>query len=530
MASTVTRLGIPDIAPLDPTKHVKYSFGMVLGVDDLTQEFAYLSGRDRWLARDLAGYGTAWGLSVSGEPDPADAERRPRVTVDRGVAVTPCGHLVCVPSAQCALIEPWLTAHAAELPRALPEDGHLRLYVVLSYRELATDAVPIPGEPCRTDEELSEPSRIQDDFRLELRLQPPRQREEDAIRAFVAWVRAIPLVDGDGSPLDDVLQAIRTAASAGDGTAGPVMTAPPDPGLGIPAADRTRYLREALRLWTTEVRPRWRLDVGCGGDDCIVADPADDEVLLAEVGVPVALDVDRLVLAEGPLRVDEARRPSLLHERMLQELLLTDPVASGGGGGDQGPPGPPGPEGPPGPPGATGAEGPRGQRGEAGPPGAAGPEGPAGPAGPEGPVGPTGPGGPPGPEGPAGPAGPRGQRGERGLTFVVAAGYSSIDGDVANRPYFSFGGLRVDALGGGMYRVTYDAFSPDRLVVVKGTAVRERDRQDDPHVFEVIADEDAIGRAGGNPGDGLYVRLHPSNQDTNGSAFMIEISDYTEVA
>ena len=34
---------------LDLTKHVNYTSGMILGVDDFTQEFAYLSG-----ARPLA--------------------------------------------------------------------------------------------------------------------------------------------------------------------------------------------------------------------------------------------------------------------------------------------------------------------------------------------------------------------------------------------------------------------------------------------------------------------------------------------
>ena len=51
--------------PSDPTKHVNYVKGMVLGVDDFTQEFEYLSGRDQWLARDLIGYGTVAGLKVS---------------------------------------------------------------------------------------------------------------------------------------------------------------------------------------------------------------------------------------------------------------------------------------------------------------------------------------------------------------------------------------------------------------------------------------------------------------------------------
>ena len=74
-----------DTAP-DPAKHVNYNVGMVLGVDDFTQEFAYLSGRDQWMARDLIGYGTVRGLKVATE---IDSVKGPRVIVDPGVAVSP---------------------------------------------------------------------------------------------------------------------------------------------------------------------------------------------------------------------------------------------------------------------------------------------------------------------------------------------------------------------------------------------------------------------------------------------------------
>ena len=53
------------VTPPDPSKHVNYTLGMLLGVDDFNQEFAYLSGRDKWMARDLDGYGTLCGLKVS---------------------------------------------------------------------------------------------------------------------------------------------------------------------------------------------------------------------------------------------------------------------------------------------------------------------------------------------------------------------------------------------------------------------------------------------------------------------------------
>ena len=86
---------ITTVAEPDPAKHVNYNVGMVLGVEDFTQEFAYLSGRDQWMARDLIGYGTVRGLKVRIEP----SEKGPRVAVEPGVAVNPRGQMICVPSA-----------------------------------------------------------------------------------------------------------------------------------------------------------------------------------------------------------------------------------------------------------------------------------------------------------------------------------------------------------------------------------------------------------------------------------------------
>jgi hypothetical protein len=71
----------PTPAPLDPSKHVNFTLGMVLGVDDFGQEFAYHSARDKWLARDLLGAGTVRGLAVTTTTD----ARGPEVVVAAGV-------------------------------------------------------------------------------------------------------------------------------------------------------------------------------------------------------------------------------------------------------------------------------------------------------------------------------------------------------------------------------------------------------------------------------------------------------------
>ena len=93
----------------NPSQHVNFAKGMVLGVDDFRQEFAYLSGRDQWLVRDAIGYGTLSGLRVFVENDGTDG---PRLHVSAGSAFVPSGKQVCVGADQCAVINKWLAKPA----------------------------------------------------------------------------------------------------------------------------------------------------------------------------------------------------------------------------------------------------------------------------------------------------------------------------------------------------------------------------------------------------------------------------------
>jgi hypothetical protein len=185
--STFAPSALPRVAPPDPTKHVNYSLGMVLGVDDFTQEFAYLSGHDQRIVRDLIGYGVVAGLRVSVD---VDAVRGPRVHVAPGEAVAPSGRLVCVSPEQCAYLNDWLREHRHDVEAFGSPPETLPLAVVACYRECETDDVPIPGEPCRSAAELMAPSRLAESFTLDLRLAPVAQLEEDGVRDFVAWVRS----------------------------------------------------------------------------------------------------------------------------------------------------------------------------------------------------------------------------------------------------------------------------------------------------------------------------------------------------
>jgi hypothetical protein len=332
----------------DPTKHVLYTQGMVLGVDDFVQEYAYLAERDQWGVRDLVGYGTSWGLGVTMQL----GAQGPEVMVAPGVAVTPRGRLVRVTPAQCAPLNPWLARNAAAVQAQLglsPVQPALTVYVVLCYRECQTDLLPLPGEPCRADDQTRAPSRLTDDFRLELRFAPPDQSEENAIRDFARWLRLhIEPAPEDASsiPLDAFLAAIRDAVVPSSPPDGSPPSSPPDyflddsPGgpLAVAPADLCRYLQAAYGLWVTELRPRFRPNWLGDGQGCRgpITPPAIDDadcVLLAAAELELVRELDGgpWKVAEDGVTIDESSRPLLLSLRLVQELLTCGPCCGGGG-------------------------------------------------------------------------------------------------------------------------------------------------------------------------------------------------------
>jgi hypothetical protein len=343
--------------PSDPTKHVNYTLGMILGVDEFTQEFAYLSERDRWAVRDLAGYGTLWGLALSARTNGGD----PEISITPGVAVSPSGRLIRVTPSQCASINGWLKLHDAELAaHGLPTLGTstVRVYAVLGYRECETDLLPIPGEPCRSEADTVKASRITDDFRLELRLNPPEQHEEDAVRDVAAWLRqhiepnATP---GSSVPLEVFRAALRAAVIPPPlsppgwppfSPASPpdyVLDASPAGPLSVYVGDLHAYLREAFRIWVTELRPLWRPNWlgevhSCSGSLAPETPLDGDSLLLAEIELPLTRalgDAQWFVEpAAGPdplahVAIREDRRPWLLSTRMLQEWQHAGDLGAG---------------------------------------------------------------------------------------------------------------------------------------------------------------------------------------------------------
>jgi hypothetical protein len=325
-------------APPDPRKHVNYIQGMVLGADDLIQEFAYHQNQSQWLARDAIGYGTLSGLRVTFRNDR-------KVSVAPGTALSARGQLIRVTPEQCAGINDWLDLDKTkqELRKqgfALTGTEKLDAYVVLCFRDCQVDELPVPGEPCRCEDQAMAPSRILDDFRLELRLSPPAQREEDAIHDFVQWLRQIKVSDAPvgGSSLDDFLDAIRAAVQD---RSSPLESPPdflygsPPQGLVMPAAQLCQYLRAALKLWVVELRPLWQAQwaertgggCGCHGDEQAKGQDAEECLLLAALDITLT---GGQVATANDVGVNDSKRPFVVHLRMLQEMLLCGPCCGEG--------------------------------------------------------------------------------------------------------------------------------------------------------------------------------------------------------
>ena len=334
--TTFTSVSLPQIAPPDPSKHVDYQLGMVLGVDDFVQEFSYSSGRDKRIVRDLIGYGVVSGLRVTVDVSTAGG---PQVQVAPGELVTPSGQFVCISPAQCANLNAWLQANVDQIEQiASPPPATLALSVVASYAECFTDTVPIPGEPCRGDDELQQPSRIQDSFALDLQLSAPPQTEDDAIADFVRWVRRIPLVDTPPGDVDAFIEELRllTALEASSPPSPPSLLdflyASPPPSLELPRAAAGQYLAALFSFWVTDLRARVRSGGSAAECDCSggpgALDASADSLCIAELTVPLVIDepTGSVIVADTPpitVSAGERSRPTLLHSKLLQEWLLS---------------------------------------------------------------------------------------------------------------------------------------------------------------------------------------------------------------
>jgi len=334
---------LADVHKLDPSKRVNYSFGLVLGVDEFLQEQTHLLEKHRRHNRMLHGFGTVCGLKVT---VPGDVTP-PEIRVAAGLAVSPGGFDICVPNVMCAKVNDWLASNAQAL-RDRFGDPPLTIGVctVLCYRECATDIVPVPGEPCRTDEEAMAASRLADSFELKLCIPeetsppmgsppigsppfsgqthlclcPPPSARKTGEFEFGQLLRRIT-IDATATPfstpaeLEDAVKSILALEAGG-------IPSPPLGPLSIDPPTAPEMLALIARVWSTEVLPelvRRDHETWCG--------PACGKcVLLADLQIQVAADN---TVQGGPsgITVDESRRPILLATSLMQEWLYsTGPV------------------------------------------------------------------------------------------------------------------------------------------------------------------------------------------------------------
>jgi hypothetical protein len=326
------------LSTLDPRKRVRYSNGLVLGLDEFLQEQTYFLEKHRAHNRSLHGYGVVCGLDVTSRGDPD-----PEIVVAPGAALNPRGQTMIVDQDYCLRVNAWLVQNQDEIealrgsPPVPQSPDVLTLYLVLCHRECETDLEPIPSGPCQSLDKVTAPTRIADDFRLDLRFAPPDQTEEDAIRALGRLLRAVEVAPGPGVPLtlDEFLDLTRALAPGGGGSPPPGS---PLPDLLIHPDEADLFLRAAMETWISEVRPALLPD----GRNCHNGPPIEGCILLAEITVPLTLVAGEFRV-DGPLELDTGERPLLLQTRLLQERFgfdeggVTDHAALTGLAGDDHP-------------------------------------------------------------------------------------------------------------------------------------------------------------------------------------------------
>lgn len=329
MSCCGTFSGVSVASVANPAHHVHFSTGMVLGVDDYAQEFSYHSARDKWLVRELGGYGTLSGLAVTVEDGGAQG---PQVKVTAGSAATPGGQLICVGSEQCGSLNAWLQrkdistrVDAMGAETAPDNEARLKVWLTLCYTSCAIAPVPIPGQPCRSEEDLMAPSRVADDYVLTLSLDPPPMTEARALELIEIYLGSLV---GD-APAVLTPAALRTLRGRIAGQLD-AMFAPNPVALSGVAFEALHYfpdqysglLRFIRNHWITRLRP-FVMAQRCNAP----AVPANDCVLLSTFTVPVINPGGQWALsgAIGDIDHDESDRPMLMSSAMAGSAIgVTD--------------------------------------------------------------------------------------------------------------------------------------------------------------------------------------------------------------
>ncbi len=161
--------------PSDPTRSVRYHYGMLLGEEDFVTEQAYHRGKHRLHGAWLHGSGVVWGLDVT-LPLADDGKPTGDVQVGPGLALDPVGRELFVDRPWCVDVGQWLKLHRGD-PGFVPTSGGgagddsiaFDAHVVVCFRTCLSRPVPAMVDPCDKPDSDVACSRTVETVHLELR-------------------------------------------------------------------------------------------------------------------------------------------------------------------------------------------------------------------------------------------------------------------------------------------------------------------------------------------------------------------------
>jgi hypothetical protein len=196
-------------------------------------------------------------------------------------------------------------------------DLNIKVFLTLCYTDCAVDDVPIPGEPCRSEDSLMSPSRIADDYVLNFTLDRPVHREMQALAVLTGWMNGV----ADGAETDPAaVESATTQAGkqimAALGLHVEGLTAADLAPVDLAAALHADLQRGLQHWWITRLRP---LVMAQGCADAAV--PANDCVLLAELAVPVSRTAADAAWEPGAfdtIDLSQRNRPMMMSAMAMQ--------------------------------------------------------------------------------------------------------------------------------------------------------------------------------------------------------------------
>jgi hypothetical protein len=298
--AVTSRSGPGDELPVNPFHALRVSFGMLLGEDDFRTLMGNPRGKQMLHSSWLHGSGVVWGF-------PVDTADDGRLRVGPGLAVDGVGRELALPSPQCIDVGKWVSeqqknGRPVSSPKDPGQDSAVTVACLVATADLCpTRPVPALADPCDQQRTHTEPSRLVETVRLELRPQ------ECPARPAAGPYHRVRVLLG----LDEVASSDPAGKQAADAIEA-VLTSPP----AMRARSLLAAFRQMLALDVTDMRP-----VTAPGDECpaLFPVPEDDAAVpLATISISHGLNQDCSVSVTW--QADVTVRRGLIATSTIQEL------------------------------------------------------------------------------------------------------------------------------------------------------------------------------------------------------------------